>query len=150
MSRHKHDWKASEFQGGILGTFSVRLVWQCVRGKCYATRTEQLNVRKPRPDAISDMDRAIKEQDKRLRKNTASTSTPSPKQPEEREELDFEEWLEIEPMEKEQAAGEVTRTPMIKLEDGEYLTQEQINYMRVHDKERLMELILLNRAVSTL
>ena len=150
MSRHKHDWKASEFQGGILGTFSVRLVWQCVRGKCYATRTEQLKVRKPRPDAISDMDRAIKEQDKRLRKNTASTSTPSPKQPEEREELDFEEWLEIEPMEKEQAAGEVTRTPMIQLEDGEYLTQEQINYMRVHDKERLMELILLNRAVSTL
>ena len=148
MSRHKHDWKASEFQGGILGTFSVRMVWQCVRGKCYATRTEQLKVRKPRPDAISDSDRAVKESEKWRRKNTASTSTPSPKQPEELEELDFKEWLAIEPMVKEQAGGKVDRKPMALLGDGEYLTEEQIDYMRVHDKERLMELILLNKLAS--
>ena len=148
MRVHKHDWKASEVRAGILGTFEVRLVWYCVRGGCKQTRTEQLKVRKPRPDAISDIDRAIKEQDKRLRKNTASTSTPSPKQPEEREELDFKEWLAIEPMVKEQAAGKVDRKPMALLGDGEYLTEEQIDYMRVHDKERLMELILLNKLAS--
>ena len=144
MSRHKHDWKASEFQGGILGTFSVRMVWQCVRGKCYATRTEQLKVRKPRPDAISDSDRAVKESEKWRRKNTASTSTPSPKQPEELEELDFEEWLEIEPMVKEREP-ELDRTPLIPTEP---IPQEVMDWLAKYDKEKFKELALTSHVLQ--
>ena len=144
MRNHKHDWKASEVRAGILGTFEIRLVWFCVRGGCKSTRTEQLRVRKPRADALTDADRSMKEADKRLRKNTLSTDTSSQKQPEQLEELDFHEWLEIEPM-VEERGPELIRSPLIPTEP---IPQEVVDWLAKYDREKYLEVELSSRLLQ--
>ena len=135
MTSHKHDWKASEFVGGILGTFSIRLVWQCVRGKCNATRTEQLRIRKPRRDAVTDGQKSWKLAEKMSEAHYKTKGKSTPKQPEPLEELDFHEWLEIEPMVKEPAAG-LNKTP-VPLEP---IPQEVMDWLEKNDYEKFKEL----------
>ena len=62
--KHEHDWKISGTEIGILGGFGVDVVWRCVKRGCYGTRTEQLRIRKPRKDALTDLERSERAQEK--------------------------------------------------------------------------------------
>tara|TARA_R110002012_G_scaffold167189_5_gene330651 strand:- start:8356 stop:8643 length:288 start_codon:yes stop_codon:yes gene_type:complete len=86
----------------------------------------------------------MKEADKRLRKNTLSTDTSSQKQPEQLEELDFHEWLEIEPM-VEERGPELIKSPLIPTEP---IPQEVVDWLAKYDREKYLEVELSSRLLQ--